>query len=203
MLAVIDETTPFVAAGVCYGVISCVLLGAEDEAKSLVSDVIPAGRRRPFHWHEEGIGAKGRMVESIEKIGVLARAVVVPCGRGRQEAARSIAMVPTIERLVADGCDRLLIERRTPAQDGRDRALILDVLRDLGEPGGLSYDLESKWSPLLWIADAVAGVVADQLKGSALDGLSQRLATSTGLTTEYRPLPPADAPKRRQSRVQS
>lgn len=180
MLAVIDETTPFVAGGICYGVVSGILLTDEDEARSIVRAGLPVGRRRPFHWHEEGIAAKTAMAAAITKIGIIARTVVVPCGRRSQDRARAVAMEETIVHLLSEGCDRVLIERRTPAQDGREREQILEMLRRLGVGADFSYAWRSKSEPLLWLADAIGGAVHDHLVGGDdKDGWYGRIAERT------------------------
>jgi hypothetical protein len=90
--------------------------------------VIPPGRRRPFHWHQEGIVAITAMEAAMAEIGVVARAVVVPCGRRRQDAARAVALEETVLHLLDDGCERVIIEARTPAQDGRERQHLHELI---------------------------------------------------------------------------
>lgn len=183
MLAVIDETVPFVGGGVCYGVMSGVLLGDESKALATLERVIPVGRRRPFHWCFEGIAAKTAMIAALADVGVLARAVVVPCGRRRQEAARAVAMAATVEHLVDDDCDELVVEARTPAQDGRDQLTILDVVRPR------NAQMRVTWAPktnkLLWIADAIGGAVHEHLTGAESDWYKE-VTSICGLALEYR-----------------
>jgi len=188
MLAVIDETTPFVGSGICYCVVSGILLGDEIEARRSLRGVIPSERRRPFHWHEEGVTAKSAMLAALGGIGVVARAVVVPCGRRRQEAARRVAMRSTVGHLLDDGCDQLVIESRTAAQDGRDQALILDLLRARDITKKPTYAWDRKTNELLWIADAIGGPLHEHLLG-VQTGWLEKLIASTGLTVEYRCLP--------------
>lgn len=149
--------------------------------------VIPEGRRRPFHWHREGIVAKQAMVDALGKIGVLGRSMVVPCGRRRQEKARAVGLAELVAQLIDDGCDELVIEARTPPQDGRDQAVILDVLRQrprVGPP--MAYRWEEKRDELLWIADAIGGAVHDLLTERGVDDdWFGQVAAATGLTVEY------------------
>ena len=141
------------------------------------------------------------MIAAIEDVGVVGRAVVVPCGRRSQEAARAVALAVTVPQLLDEGCDQLLIEARTPAQDGRDRALILDLLH--GHPSRPAYDWRKKGEELLWIADAIGGAIHDHLRGLD-DQWYERMAKATGLVVEYRMLPAAEtSPKSRQSRLPS
>lgn len=82
------------------------------------------------------------------------------------EAARARALRVVIPRLVADGVNDLVIESRDSLPDSRDRAVILDVLKDMERPGGMSYDWRPKGADrLLWLADGVCGAVRGFLLG--------------------------------------
>jgi hypothetical protein len=187
LLAVIDETVPFVGGGVCYAVLSAVLLLDEAKALAELVDVI-GDRKRPFHSNREGPEARTRMLAAIERIGVIGRAVVVQCGRRSQEAARAVALRTTVERLLEDGCRRVIIETRSRAQDGRDEAVILDLLRERETPGAITYTWERKTNPVLWIADAIGGAMHEHL--SALDSSwHAEISQVTGLEVKYVPLP--------------
>jgi hypothetical protein len=129
------------------------------------------------------------MESAISEIGVVARAVVVPCSHRRQEAARAVAMDEIVLHLLDDGCDRMLIESRAPAQNGREQQVILDLLRRLDAVGSLAYGWRGKSEPLLWLADALAGAVKDHVTHGADDRWFATLTTPTGLTLSYRCLP--------------
>jgi hypothetical protein len=187
VIGVIDETTPFVGSGICYGVISGAVLADEADARAAIEAVIPPDRRRPFHWCREGPTARARMIEALNQVGVVAGAVVVQCGRRDQEAARVVALEATMHRLIGDGCAQILIEARNPVQDDRDRALILDVLRAY-RSHDVVYEWRQKSDELLWIADAIGGAVHDHLVGAG-DGWFDQVAKTTGLVVEYRTLP--------------
>jgi hypothetical protein len=189
MLAVIDETTPAVAGGICYCLASGLLLGDEDEARSMLQQVIPAGRKRPFHWFREGVMARTAMLAAIEQLCVIGRAVVVPCGRHRQEAARALCMSLMVKQLLDDGCDELVIEGRKPAQDGHDRAVMLDQLSNHKAPDTVTYRWDGKANELLWMAGAIAGSVMEHLTSRDEKGWYDRMVEASGLTIEYRALP--------------
>ena len=195
IVAVVDETTPFLGGGIGYAVVSGILLGDVGEVQATMPAVIPAGRRRPFHWHLEGVAAKAAAVAALVDLDVVARAVVVPCGRRRQEAARAVALAATVEQLVDDGCQQLVIEARSPAQDGRDKATIFDVVRP--RKAALDVSWERKSNQLLWIADAIGGAVHAHLTNGDGDDWFGQVVKATGLELDYRTLPPVSAPKKR------
>jgi type II restriction enzyme len=87
----------------------------------------------------------------------------IPTGRRRQEAARARALGLLVPGLVAEGAEHLCIESRGTAGDLKDRVVLLDALNPLGGSPTLSYDWRTKDEPLLWLADAVCGAVADFL----------------------------------------
>lgn len=126
------------------------------------------------------------MLKALIEIGVVARAVVVPCARSRQEAARAVALAATTEQLLDDGCEELIIEARTSAQDGRDQAVLLDVLR--AHKRDLTYTWDVKSNELLWLADAIGGAVHEHLTGLRHDWYEQ-VVGCTGLVLDYRSLP--------------
>jgi hypothetical protein len=187
VIAVIDEVAPEIGGTIYYTVASATLLADDTMTKSALTAVLADGRRRPVHWPDEGPHCRERMLECIATVGVLARAVVVPCGRRSQEAARRAALRPIVEDLVADGCERLVIESRSEAQDGRDRAQILDTLRGLPGSPVLAYEWRGKDEPSLWIADTICGVVREHLERTT-DLWYERVCASTGLVLSYRAL---------------
>jgi hypothetical protein len=177
VIGVIDETAPELAGGVLYVVTAGVLLGGRSSARERMAAVLPSGRRRPFHWHQEGPVARRAALDAIEEIGVVAEVTVHPVGRRQQELARRAALRELLPDLVVEGVDHLIIESRTTMLDERDRASILDAL---GHPVPLTYEWRSKDEPLLWIADAIAGAVRDHLvgDGGALHRLQRRRTVS-------------------------
>lgn len=186
VLAVVDETVPFVGGGVCYAVLSAILLRDEIEALDALAEVT-AERRRPFHANREGPEVRDRMLAAMSEIGVVGRAIVVQCGRRSQEAARAVALRATVGLLLDDGCGRLVIETRSTAQNGRDQAVILDTLRERKAPGALTFTWEAKTNRILWIADAIGRAVHEHLTGVESDWYHQ-VVSATGLTVEYLPI---------------
>lgn len=181
MIAVVDETNPEIGGGVVYCVVAGIVFD-EAFARTELVQVIP-GRKRPFHWSEEGHVARSCMVNCLRNVNVLGKAVAVQCGRRGQERARARALTLIVTELVADGCERLIIESRDRRQDENDRAVILDTLKPIAE-SKFAYEWQSKREPLLWIADAIGGGVREHLVGNSSQWL-ERIESATGLNITY------------------
>jgi len=166
VIALIDEVAPEDKGGIYYVVTAAVLLGEEADAHGVLSELLPPGRRRAFHWCTEGRTTREAMIGCIDRLGVVAHVCVhYPTGRRRQEAARAAAFDELLPVLIGEGVDHLIIESRAVAQDGRDKQAILEILRRNKTPSALTYEWRGKGEPLLWIADAIAGSVRDHLMG--------------------------------------
>lgn len=164
LIGVIDETTPADRHGLYY-VVSCgvIVTDAVTDARQALRSTI-GQRQRLFHWHTEGIEARRRMLACIGDLGVVAQAGVhYPTGRRGQERARRIILSDLIVELIYEGVGHVLIETRSAAQDGRDRATILDTFAKLGRPHAFTYEWRTKAEPLLWIADAINGAIKEHL----------------------------------------
>jgi hypothetical protein len=165
MLAVLDETYPELRGGTAYVVGAAVILVEENAARAAVLATIRDGQRvRPFHWHLEGPVARAAMIAALGEIGAVAHVCVhYPTARKKLELARARALGEIVPHLLHDGASTLLIESRGTAEDGRDRAVILDTLNALGHAGQLHYEWRTKAEPLLWLADCICGAVREHL----------------------------------------
>jgi hypothetical protein len=103
MIAVIDETTPEANGRILYVVASAIIFTDADSAREAIAAVLPSGRKRPFHWHDEGPLARQAMIRTIKGLGVMGRAHVCVCGRRGQEAARASALRMGFSSLLSDG----------------------------------------------------------------------------------------------------
>lgn len=172
IVAVIDEAAPADRQGIYYIVTAAVMLDVEAVRRGL-TEVVAAGRSRPFHWAAEGPQARNRMVELLIDTGVVAHVVVhYPTGRRRQGDARRSAMVELVPLVVADGATELIIESRSAREDQRDRQSVIEAMRLATQT--IEYRWEPKSESLLWVADAVCGAVKEYLlheDGSWLDRL--------------------------------
>jgi hypothetical protein len=176
MRAALDETNPELRGGIAYVVAATVVVADEAATAAALSTVlIEPGRKRPFHWHREGPAAKTRLVDCLIEVGAASHICVhYPTGRKKTEAARAAGLRQIIPLLLVEGTTELIIESRA-AQDARDRAVILDVLQDLGTPGALAYHWRPKAEPFLWLADGVCGAVRGFLLGDPHQDYYDRL----------------------------
>ena len=179
-----------------------------DTARDLLRNVVAApGRTRPFHWHQEGPTARDAMCDAIDQLGVVSHiAVGHPTARHGQEAARAQALGHVLPRLLTDGVVEILIEHRSGRQDKRDEGVILDVLQAEGRSGTLAYRWVVKTEPLVWIADALGGVVVRLPTRAGHHGpLRPTASQPLPLRTDLLQAGQIDAlsPKMRQSRLPS
>jgi hypothetical protein len=161
VIAVIDETAPEGPGGIYYVVTAAIVIADAAIARTALDAVLPAGRKRPFHWHKEGPEARNALLACIEGLGVVSHVCVhYPTGRQRQEKARAVGLKHLVCALLIDGADELIIESRTANDDRRDQVIILDTLRELGHVGGIRYEWRPKTEQLLWVADGICGAVS-------------------------------------------
>lgn len=161
MIAVIDETAPADRGGIYYVVTAALVLDADGTRLGLRT-VLTEGRKRPFHWADEGPAARARMLNLLVSHGIVGHVVVhYPTGRRRQEQARQSALHELVPLAIAEGARELIIESRATHEDGRDRGALIEIVRQSG--AALAYRWEDKREPLLWLADAVCGVVKEYL----------------------------------------
>lgn len=125
-----------------------------------------------------------RMVECLKELGAVSYVCVhYPTARRGQEQARARALTELLPHLLDDGTTELLIERRTQRGDARDRQTILRALQEMGAPGALRYDWRDKSERVLWLADAVCGVVREYLLQTPEAGYYDELK-ATGVVAE-------------------
>lgn len=161
MIAVMDESAPADPRGIYYVVSVAVLLDV-DHVTGKLGAILPLGRRRPFHWVDEGPGAREAMIELLCACGVVGHVVVHhPTGRKRQEEARGRAVRELVPLAIGEGATELIIESRGEREDSRDRGTMIEIVRGLDT--ALAYCWKPKAEPLLWIADAICGVMKEYL----------------------------------------
>lgn len=107
------------------------------------------------------VGLGGRAVNLIEEHVAVAAVLAHRAGRTAQVQARGRVLGGLVKDLARDGVDHLIIESRRPRDDGRDRSVLLDTRRT--SAATFTYDWRTKAEPLLWYADALAGVAREQL----------------------------------------
>lgn len=159
-VAAMDESVREAGSGVYYVLALIITKVPATVAKSVLT--IVGERQRPFHYSREGPEIIERMLSLMENEAIKAICRWRPAGRKRQVEARNLLLEQQARTLVGCGVDHLIIESGDEATDNRDRSVLLDTF---GEDGGIpyAYDWRSKSEPLLWIADAVGGIVAEYL----------------------------------------
>lgn len=162
MLGLLDESTPESARGVHYVIGAAVLIDPAQRsdvharALKLIGD-----RRRVFHWKDEGIERRFAMIELLGELDLGVFAVVHrPVAAKRQTVARRESLRTLAAMLCREGVDDLLIESRG-IQDAEDRQTLIEAMNSGLLPAGLSYDFALKSNALMWLPDAVAGVLSE------------------------------------------
>lgn len=185
LVAVVDESSPQNTAGGITYVVAIAAVFEPTRAIADLSRLFVADRRRPFHWEREGTVARTRIIEIAAEAGVVASAHYSHVGRRGQAQARRSILARLAVDIAADGVDHLIIEASDAATIGRDRRVLLDSFR---QAGGVpfTYDWRSKAEPLLWIADAIAGAVAEYVVGK--DATWWEMLSARGIVT-LRPHP--------------
>lgn len=124
------------------------------------------------------------MVDLIEGAGLRATCLWSSAGRRGQVAARKRLLHEHVRRCATGGVHHVSIEGGDNTSNQRDRSVILDAFRD---EGGVPfrYDWRSKAEPLLWIADAVSGIVAAHLLGGRAEHY-ERLSNGGLIEVHYR-----------------
>lgn len=86
VLAVFDETSPMIGAGVYYVVTTAIIINPAAIVSDLDSFFADTpNREKPFHWHKEGGTAKRRMIDLIVTHEVTATVLYRSVGRKDQK----------------------------------------------------------------------------------------------------------------------
>lgn len=115
-----------------------------------------------FHFRNESEERRQTMLGQIAECGLATSGYVAqPVPSRRQPRARSLCLKALLWDLNGWGVSELIIESRQRHNDRRDGILIVSAQRS----GIAARDLRYGWetpsgNPMLWVADAVAGVVA-------------------------------------------
>lgn len=164
LLAVLDESTPANSGGGVAYVVTTAAVFQPNEVKLDLGSMFPPNRKRPFHWAQEGIEARSRILEIVATSGIIAVAYYAHVGRRQQVPARRAMLSRAAEWVHGEGVEHLILEASDNTTISRDQATLLDAFR---ESGGVPfrYDWRSKSESLLWLADAIAGAVGEHVIG--------------------------------------
>ncbi len=168
---IIDESAVFEPAGdLTYVVASAVVVpGSLDVVRVQAAAAIGfgAGRRRPFHWVDEGPMARRAMREVTQAYAShVVTAVASGVGRRGQEHVRQAGLRSLIEHVVSTvALAGILIESREHStsavgQNKHDCATIIEARHAKLLDPEMTFEWAPKSDPAVWLADAVAGAVA-------------------------------------------
>lgn len=162
VVAVLDETAPAMGPGIYYVLGGAVLLkplAIRRSVEELFADT--PDRTKEFHWNREGPRARARMIKLIIDHEIFAVSKYQSVARKGQALARQRLLVAMADDLRHEmQIDHLIIESGDHSTDQRDKATLQDSFRDRGGVP-FAYDWRSKKEPILWIADAINGVIHD------------------------------------------
>lgn len=167
IVVVADESSPQTVAGVTYIVAAGAVLSPAELALDL-STLFEPPRKRPFHWHNEGPTSRARMTELIARHTVVGVAFCGVVGRRGQIRARRAMLEQLSDWTRREGATHLVLEASDQVTMSRDQSTLLDHDHDRGGVPFV-YDWRSKNEPLVWVADALAGIVGDWVTGKSLN----------------------------------
>ena len=161
MIGMMDESIADTGTGCIY---ILTLVVADSEELELREDIraVVDGRRRPFHWSEEGPQIRKRMSSVARRLPLTSYAFAAACGRSRQDATRDFLMRDALETAALSRVSRIHVESRSEHLDIRDRRVAHQVFAD--DPGMMPVlRWAGKDEPLTWLADALAGSMYELL----------------------------------------
>ncbi|MCY3636606.1 MAG: hypothetical protein OXH23_13495 [bacterium] len=174
VVAAVDESTRIAGAGVYYLICSAIIIDPH-EVRQAIQRVI-GHRTRSFHYSQEGANAISAMVDLIVDWDISASCRWRSIGRRKQAGTRPELLRSHLPDLRSSGVTHLIIEAGEASSNQSDNGVLLDYFRREGR-SAFAYDWRSKHEPLLWVADAVCGIVGDHLTGKrhgAFEQLSNR-----------------------------
>ena len=165
LLAVLDETSPMIGAGVYYVVTTAIIVNPA----TIVSDLDgffadTPNRKKPFHWHREGQQTITKMIDLIIGHQITATVLYRSVSRKGQKFARQDLLKEHARRANKLGVSHLILE----ASDPRTNVSDLDVIA-VEYPGGekpFRYEHRRKTERTLWVADTFCGAVSDFLRNT-------------------------------------
>jgi hypothetical protein len=127
------------------------------------------GKEPRLHWRDEDDRRRTKIAAAVGTLDMAAIVVVgVPMAKRKQERARRLCMETLMPALEALGVSRVFIEARTPSLVTRDREQIANLVGKKLISKDLRVQIaRPRDEPMLWVPDAVAGVVGAARAGNA------------------------------------
>ncbi len=161
LIAVVDETSPEVGAGVYYVMTTAVMLDPSAIGAQLDGFFVDTPNRvRGFHWHKEGTKARQRMIDLTISNGIVAHSRYQSVARNKQIEARQTLLVHLADDAHREGAEHFIIESVDEVTNSRDKTTLLTHFEATGSVPFV-YDWRSKDERLLWVADAINGSLHD------------------------------------------
>lgn len=157
----VDETVIYHGGGVTY-VLAGVVFHDAQPARCAFQE-LTADRKRPFHWRREGSTLREAAITLLESHIATTYLLARPTGRRGQITARRKLLTYLVAELTNEGVDHLIIESQDSVLDGRDRDTILSWFQVNSTDPAFTYGWRTKTEPLLWYADALAGITHEYL----------------------------------------
>lgn len=135
-----------------------------DPVRARLRALVPKSEVR-LHWNRESGKLRMEIAKALSECD-LAHLVVVGANydQSHQERARRQCMERLFSELEQHGVTRVVLESRTPSLNKRDERMF-DALRGKQMMTGLRADFGLPSSePMLWVPDAVAGVIGADLR---------------------------------------
>lgn len=140
-----------------------------ETVRSTMSRLLLRGQVK-LHWRDERVSRQRTIAQSISELGIEHLVVVTtPHDSKRPERQRRLTMEVLLPELARLGVVRTVLESRGHADDLRDRKL-LDYLRQqrlIESPFHMDH-LVGRHEPMLWVPDAVCGMVSNLRTGNGV-----------------------------------
>jgi hypothetical protein len=157
LIAFVDESVlDYGPTSIGVYVIGCVR--AKDDCDALRTELAGHGR---FHFYRVGETRRAGMARKIRKSQVETSAYVFRglYGTGQEEARRR-CLRSMLRDLRKWQVEQLVVESRGQVRDTRDRVTIMSAVNSSTAPKDLKYSwADGAADPMLWMADAIAGMV--------------------------------------------
>ncbi len=166
VLAVLDETSPMIGAGVYYVVTTAIIINPATVVADLDSffDGTP-NRKKPFHWHREGQQTITKMIDLIVDHEIKATVLYRSVSRKGQKHARKALLEEHTQRAHQLGVSHLILEAADPRTNTNDLKTIA-VTTEAIPATAFRYEHRRKSERTLWVADAFCGAVGDFLRNT-------------------------------------
>ncbi len=167
MNAYIDESARKGPNGLWYLMCAAVVVDGDDQrARDTITKLL-LPRQDHLHWRNESDARRDTIVAALSDTGIAALVVVrYPIQARRAEKGRVEVLTNLASDLASEGVDNMVIEARDQALNRKDHQTLIDARHAGLIPDTMSWTHQPKRSdPLLWAADAIAGVVGSHFAG--------------------------------------